>query len=78
MMEYELEYSLIDKEQAKEFSYNITGEIINDYIKTHQEEFNKWKDLEYLKDIIKKAMNIKLPVNIKNRMILIKTLKGGN
>lgn len=76
--ELELKYCTLDKEQVKEFAYNITGEIIDDYVKEHQEEFEKWKSEEYLKKIVNEAVGIKRPININERIKLIQSLKGGS
>ena len=73
-----LKHTLIVQEQAKEFSYNIMEEEIYKYIREHQEEFNKWKETEILKQIIKNAMNVKIPINIIERTKILKGMKGEN
>lgn len=73
-----LKHTLISQEQAKEFSYNIMEEEICKYVREHQEEFNNWKESEILKQIIKNAMKVKIPVNIIERTKIIKELKGAN
>ncbi len=73
-----LKHTLIGQEQAKEFSYNIMEEEIYKYIREHQEEFNKWKETEILKQIIKNAMNVKIPINIIERTKILKGMKGEN
>ena len=73
-----LKHTLIGQEQAKEFSYNIMEEEIYKYIREHQEEFNKWKETEILKQIIKNAMNVKIPINIIERTKILKGMKGVN
>ena len=42
----ELKYCTLDEEQVKEFAYNITNEVINNYIRNHQKECEIWKDEE--------------------------------
>lgn len=82
-MDYDLElkYCVLDKEQIKEFAYNITDEIINKYIEEHQKEYTAWQDEEYLKEIIKAA--VKPPVKgkikdfgLKERIQLLEKLKN--
>lgn len=51
-------------------------EEICKYVREHQEEFNNWKESEILKQIIKNAMKVKIPVNIIERTKIIKELKG--
>lgn len=73
-----LKHTLISQEQVKEFSYNIMEEEICKYVGEHQEEFNKWKETEILKQIIKNAMKVKIPINIIERTKILKELKGEN
>ena len=81
-MNYDLElrYCTLDKEQIKEFAYNITDEIISKYIEEHQKEYAVWQDEEYLKEIIRVAVNPPAKsktkdFGIKERIQLLEKLK---
>ena len=68
---YELEYAVINDEQAEQFSYNLTADIINKYVLEHKEEFKKWKQQEKLKQIIDKVIPINRKFTIKERKKII-------
>lgn len=75
-----LHYCRLDKENVKEFAYNIKGETIDSYIKSHQEEFKKWQEEKYLEKIIKESLGIKRSTtmeDIDKRIMLLESIKGG-
>ena len=75
--ELELDYCTLDKEQITQFSYNITKEFISNYILEHQKEVEKWKEEEYIKDLIRLAINKpKQKVGVKERIKLLNELKS--
>ena len=75
--ELELDYCTLDKEQITQFSYNITKEFISNYILEHQKEFEKWKEEEYIKDLIRSAINkSKQKLGVKERIKLLNELKS--
>ena len=74
----ELKYCTLDEEQVKEFAYNITNEVINNYIKKKKKEYEIWKDEEYLKKIIRLAIHPTTKIKelgIKERIQLLEKLK---
>ena len=69
---YELKYAVISDEQAEQFSYNITADIINRYVLEHKEDFKKWKQQERLRQIINKVIPINRKFSIEERKRIIK------
>ncbi len=77
----ELKFCTLDKEEVKEFAYNITDEIIYNYIKDHQKEYKKWQGEEHLKEIIRLAIHPTTKIKefgIKERIQLLENLKKTN
>lgn len=73
--QYELNYVLMNDEQVEQFAYNINIEKINNYIMGHQEEYNIWKNLERLKEIIKQGLKNQIKSNIKERINILQCLR---
>lgn len=72
---YELYYAVMDQEQVDEFTYNFTADLINKYVKDHQEEFKKWKDYEHLKNVVKNGLDVNKTVSFKQRKQLLHQIK---
>ncbi len=73
---YELRYAIIDEEQAEEFSYGITKELISQYVLEHQEEFEVWQKIERIKEFVKKCLLGNNEIDIKQRIELLQQLQS--
>lgn len=71
---YELYYTTMDQDQVEEFTYNFSYEIINKYVKEHQEEFKKWKDFEHLKNVVKNGLDVNKIISFNERKQLLHKL----
>lgn len=61
----------MDQDQVEEFTYNFSYEIINKYVKEHQEEFKKWKNFEHLKNVVKNGLDVNKTVSFSERKHLL-------
>ena len=75
---YELCFTVMSEDQVEEFTYNFTADLINKYVENHQVEFNKWKDFEHLKDIVKNGLDVNKTVSFNQRKELLYQFKEAN
>ena len=73
---YELYYTTMGQDQIEEFTYNFTYEMINKYVKEHQEEFKKWKNFEHLKNVVKNGLDVNKNISFSERKQLLHQLGG--
>ena len=74
-LNYGLRYALIDEEQAKQFAYGITGEMISQYVAEHEEEFIAWQKVERIKKFVKSYLMGNSKMNMQQRLELLQQLQ---